>query len=332
MQTYIFQKSQKTSPGPFFGRLLAVKNLTFGYEKTGVLIGEEISFSVSRGEILALVGESGCGKSLTGLAILGLLPPGIKIFKGEINFKGRDLTRLSFEEYRQVRGAEIAIIFQDPMTALNPVFTVGDQIAEVLTLHRGLGQKEAISEATRLLAEVGIPSPRERLQSYPHELSGGMRQRAMIAMALAGEPELLIADEPTTALDVTVQAQILSLLKEIREKTGLTVLLISHDLAVVAELADRVAVMYAGRLVEEAPVKELFSSPLHPYTKALLAALPRPGERRLSAIPGRVPSPGEWPKGCKFADRCPWTYGRCLEKEPALEEKAPGHKVRCYKV
>ena len=334
MQAHIFQKvSQKTSSGPFSGRsLLAVKNLTFGYEKSGVLIGEEISFSISRGEILALVGESGCGKSLTGLAILGLLPPGIKIFKGKISFKGKDLTRLSFEEYRRVRGAEIAIIFQDPMTALNPVFTVGDQIAEVLTLHRGLSQKEALTEAARLLAEVGIPSPRERLRSYPHELSGGMRQRAMIAMALAGEPELLIADEPTTALDVTVQAQILSLLKEIREKTGLTVLLISHDLSVVAELADRVAVMYAGRLVEEAPVKELFSSPLHPYTKALLAALPRPGERRLSAIPGRVPSPGEWPKGCKFADRCPWTHGRCGEKEPPLEEKAPGHKVRCYKV
>ncbi len=311
---------------------LALKSLTFGYEKTGVLIGEEISFSISRGEILALVGESGCGKSLTGLAILGLLPPGIKIFKGKINFKGRDLTKLSFEEYRRVRGAEIAIIFQDPMTTLNPVFTVGDQIAEVLTLHRGLSKKEALTEAARLLAEVGIPSPRERLRSYPHELSGGMRQRAMIAMALAGEPELLIADEPTTALDVTIQAQILTLLKEIREKTGLTVLLISHDLSVVAELADRVAVMYAGRLVEEASVKELFSSPLHPYTKALLAALPRPYERRLFAIPGRVPSPGKWPKGCKFADRCPWTYERCLEKEPALEEKAPGHKVRCHKI
>jgi len=291
-----------------------------------------VSFSLKRGRSLGIVGESGSGKTVLARSIMRLNMGSNVETRGSAFFEGRDLFALPRREMRRLWGTEIAMIFQDPMTALNPVFTVGAQIAEVLTLHRGLKAREAEEEAVRLLAEVGIPSPRERLRSYPHELSGGMRQRVMIAMALAGAPKLLIADEPTTALDVTIQAQILDLLQEIRERTGLTVFLISHDLGVVAEIAERVAVMYAGRLVEEAPVKDLFESPLHPYTQALLRALPRPGVRRLSAIPGRVPAPGKWPSGCKFHDRCPRAQKRCAREEPALVEKAPGHRVRCFLV
>ncbi len=310
--------------------LLEVKGLCFGYVRAKVPIVEDLSFALSPGEIFALVGESGCGKSLTGLAIMGLLPPGLGVFSGEIIFRGRDLRRLSAQERRKLRGREVAMIFQDPMTALNPVFTIGEQIKEVLVLHRGFSEAKALAEAEVLLRQVGIPAARERLRSYPHELSGGMRQRVMIAMALAGEPALLIADEPTTALDVTIQAQILDLLREIRDQRGLTVLLISHDLGVVAETAERAAVMYAGRLVEQAPVPVLFGEPRHPYTKALLAALPRPGVKRLSALPGRVPPPGARPSGCKFNERCPKARKRCRQEEPRGVEIAPGHWVRCF--
>jgi len=289
-----------------------------------------VSLSLRQGEILALVGESGCGKSLTGLAILRLLPVGIRVFSGEILFRQQDLLRLPLEEMRKFRGGHLGIVFQDPMTALNPVFKVGDQIVESLLLHRQMEKDAAQKEAVKLLKEVGIPAPEERFHAYPHELSGGMRQRVMIAMALAGEPEVLIADEPTTALDVTIQAQILELLRELQKKRGLSILLISHDLGVVAELAERVAVMYAGRLVELAPVEKIFHTPRHPYTKALLEALPQPHKKTLKAIPGRVPPPGQRPRGCKFSDRCPQAQAACFQEEPPLQEILPGHWVRCF--
>ncbi|AEH44662.1 oligopeptide/dipeptide ABC transporter, ATPase subunit [Thermodesulfatator indicus DSM 15286] len=310
--------------------LLEINALNISYSKSRVPVVEDVSFFLPSGKILALVGESGCGKSLTGLAIMRLLPPGLEVTSGEILFQGKNILSLPPEEMRKIRGAKVAMIFQDPMVSLNPVFTVGTQIAEVLEWHKGLSHKEALAQAARLLAEVGIPAPESRLKAYPHELSGGMRQRVMIAMALAGDPLLLIADEPTTALDVTIQAQILALLATLREKRNLSILLISHDLGVVATLADYVAVMYAGRLVEKATCEELFSRPLHPYTKALLEVLPRPDKKELKPLPGQVPPPGARPKGCKFSDRCPIVRKVCLEKEPSWQEVAKGHLVRCF--
>ena len=280
-----------------------------------------VSFSIAEGETLGLVGESGCGKSVTSLSILRLIsePPGEILGGSTIRFRGRDLLSLPERDMRKVRGNDIAMIFQEPMTSLNPVFTVGEQIAEAVRLHRGASRQEARERAIEMLRLVGIPAPDKRARDYPHQLSGGQRQRVMIAIALCCDPELLIADEPTTALDVTIQAQILDLLVELRERLGMALLLITHDLGVVAQVCDRVAVMYAGRIVEQAPVERIFQDPRHPYTQGLLRAIPQLGRNadRLVTIPGQVPSALAWPTGCRFRLRCPFAWDRCLE-EPAL--------------
>jgi len=289
------------------------------------------------GETLAIVGESGCGKSVTSLSILRLIasPPG-RIVEGRILFGGRDLLQLTERAMRSVRGNEISMVFQEPMTSLNPVLTIGRQIAESLTLHRGLSRADAMARAVEMLRLVNIPEAQRRVQAYPHQLSGGMRQRVMIAMALACNPRLLIADEPTTALDVTIQAQILELMRGLKEKTGAAIVLITHDLGVVAEMAQRVVVMYAGRKVEEAPVEALFSNPRHPYTRGLLNSVPRlteagmPGRKRLAEIAGMVPSLRDELVGCAFAARCGHATSRCRGESPALEEKAPGHLAACW--
>ena len=319
--------------------LLEVDGLkTHFFTRDGVVRAVDgVSFSVQPGETLALVGESGCGKSVTSLSILRLIasPPG-RTVAGRIRFNGRDLLRLSEPEMRQVRGDEISMIFQEPMTSLNPVLTVGRQIAEALVLHRGLSRAEALARAIEMLKLVNIPEPARRAGEYPHQMSGGMRQRVMIAMALACGPKLLIADEPTTALDVTIQAQILDLIRELQSKTGAAVMLITHDLGVVAEMAQRVVVMYAGRKVEEAPVGVLFEQPLHPYTQGLMNSIPRLGDagalarKRLAEIPGMVPSLREPMPGCAFASRCPHALERCSREAPPLETKAAGHSVACW--
>jgi peptide/nickel transport system ATP-binding protein len=319
--------------------LLDVQNLkTHFYTRDGVVRAVNgVSFSVMPGETLAIVGESGCGKSVTSLSILRLIasPPG-RIVEGRILFGGRDLLQLSEREMRSVRGNEISMVFQEPMTSLNPVLTIGRQIAESLTLHRGLSRADAMARAVDMLRLVNIPEPQRRVRAYPHQLSGGMRQRVMIAMALACDPRLLIADEPTTALDVTIQAQILELMRGLKEKTGAAIVLITHDLGVVAEMAQRVVVMYAGRKVEEAPVQALFSSPRHPYTRGLLNSVPRlteagmPGRKRLAEIAGMVPSLRDELVGCAFAARCGHATSRCRGESPALEEKAPGHLAACW--
>lgn len=291
-----------------------------------------VDFHVADGEILALVGESGSGKSATALSVMGLLRSPGRVTGGSVLFHGEDLLAKDERELRKIRGDRIAMIFQDPMTSLNPVYKVKDQIMESMTLHTGLSKKEAYARTLELLDTVGIPSPEERAEEYPHRLSGGMRQRVMIAMALACRPELLIADEPTTALDVTIQAQILELLYEMREKTGMAVLLITHDMGVVAEAADRVAVMYCGKIMESAGVKDLFSHPLHPYTEGLLASVPKlEGSRsaRLPSIPGAVPDPLNMPSGCPFYDRCPKRMERCACSMPELRP-AGGREVRCF--
>ena len=294
-----------------------------------------VSFTIRAGELLGLVGESGCGKSITALSIMRLISKPGKIAGGSIKFKGEELTTASTERLREIRGNDIAMIFQDPMTSLNPVFTVGEQIAEALRLHRKLDRKAAWAAAIEAMKEVSIPSPERRVKDYPHQLSGGMRQRVMIAMALACDPELLIADEPTTALDVTIQAQILELLDELRRTRQLAVLLITHDLGVVAEVADRVCVMYTGKIVEESGVDELFETPKHPYTQGLLRSVPKLTEvgslksERLKTIDGTVPSPTNLPNGCHFAPRCSQRLDICTRREIPLLPLANDVKVRC---
>lgn len=295
---------------------------------------DSVSFSVSERQVLGIVGESGCGKSVTALSILRLIPPPGIIAGGKIGFRGKDLLSISEREMESIRGDEISMIFQEPMTSLNPVFRIGDQIAEVLLRHRGISSKEANSRVVELLRQVGIPSPEIRMKDYPHKMSGGMRQRVMIAMAIACNPRLIIADEPTTALDVTIQAQILALLDDLREKHGMAILLITHDLGVIAEVAEQVLVMYTGRVVEHAGVKDLFEHPLHPYTQGLMRSIPgraqEKGKTRLEAIPGVVPSLLALPTGCKFNTRCPYSFDRCFREEPELLSPPGGHPVRCW--
>jgi oligopeptide/dipeptide ABC transporter ATP-binding protein len=317
--------------------LLEVKDLRTYFPTRGGLVKavDSVDFYLDRGELLGLVGESGCGKSITALSIMRLIAPPGRIVSGEIIFDGQDLLKLSDNEIRQMRGDDIAMIFQDPMTSLNPVFTVGEQIAEALRLHRKLSRKEAREATIEAMREVAIPDPSRRVDDYPHQLSGGMRQRVMIAMALACDPKLLIADEPTTALDVTIQAQILELLNNLRKQRDLAVLLITHDLGVVAEVADRVAVMYTGRIVEESPVDELFARPKHPYTEGLLRSVPKltsefvAKKKRLETIEGTVPRPTALPTGCHFAPRCPHRMPRCTDEEIPLYMLDEGIKVRC---
>ena len=319
--------------------LLEVRHLQthFATKRGEVRAVDGVSFHLQHGETLCLVGESGCGKSVTALSILRLIAPPGRIAGGEILFEGHDLLKLSDAEMRALRGNDIAMIFQDPMTSLNPVFTVGEQIAEAIRLHRGVSKREAWNQAVEGMRDVMIPAPEVRAKNYPHEMSGGMRQRVMIAMALACDPKLLIADEPTTALDVTIQAQILDLLNELRERRKLALLLITHDLGVVAETADRVAVMYAGQIVEEAPVRELFAQPRHPYTEGLLRAVPKLGSKqaghaRLQTIEGIVPNPLELPPGCRFAPRCAYRLAQCDAKALALQLAGTNHASRCVRI
>jgi len=320
--------------------LLEVEDLrTWFYTRDGIVRAVDgVSYRVYPGETLAVVGESGCGKSVTSLSILRLIPsPPGKIVARRLVFEGRNLLELSEAAMRSIRGNEISMIFQEPMTSLNPVLTIGRQIAEALVLHQRMHWRGATARAIEMLRLVDIPEPERQVKQYPHELSGGMRQRVMIAMALSCNPKLLIADEPTTALDVTIQAQILDLMRELKAKTGAAIVLITHDLGVVAEMAQRVVVMYAGRKVEEAPVERLFARPLHPYTKGLLGSIPRLAEaaagdarKRLAEIPGMVPSLTDVVGGCLFAPRCPHATARCAAEYPPLEEKAAGHWVACW--
>jgi peptide/nickel transport system ATP-binding protein len=294
-----------------------------------------VTFDIEDGRTVGLVGESGCGKSVTALSIVQLLPKGTgRIVGGSIQFQGTDLTSLPAEKMRRIRGNEISVIFQEPMTSLNPVMTVGDQIAETVRLHHGASRNEARDRAIEMLRLVKIADVQKRIKNYPHQFSGGQRQRVMIAMALACTPKLLIADEPTTALDVTIQAQILELIGELRQRLGMAVLLITHDLGVVAERADEVAVMYAGKIVESAKPDVIFSQPKHPYTIGLLNSMPgrRGTKKRLEAIPGMVPNPLHWPTGCRFRDRCARADARCAEQQPPLIEIEAHHRVACFKV
>lgn len=313
--------------------ILEVKGLkTYFFDRKGkVPAVDGVDFVIRKGETLGIVGESGCGKSVTSMSILKLLPPEGKVVEGEIRFKDRELTKCTQQEMEKVRGKEIAMIFQEPMTSLNPVYTVGQQIVEMIRNHETLSKKEAREKAVNMLKLVGIPSPEKRVDEYPHELSGGMRQRVMIAMALSCNPELLIADEPTTALDVTIQAQILELMKDLKKKLNTSIMMITHDLGVIADMADYVLVMYAGMVMEYSDVRQLFKEPLHPYAKGLLNALPRIDDvkDKLYVIEGSVPSLYDMPAGCRFWPRCPYATKRCEEELPALYEYG-GRKVRCF--
>ena len=314
--------------------LLSVEGLSIRLAAGQGNLVDDVGFAVRRGETLCIVGESGCGKSLTGLSLMGLLPPPpVQVTSGSVWFEERDLLGLSQRALADLRGDRMAMIFQEPMTALNPAFTIGDQIIESVMRHRNIGIDAARARALDMLERVGIPAARTRLDAYPHQLSGGMRQRAMIAMALANDPNLLIADEPTTALDVTIQAQVLELIRDLQRESGTALILITHDLGVVAEVADKVAVMYAGRIVEAAPVEALFNDPQHPYTLGLIGSLPgleaAARGSRLATIPGLVPAPENMPAGCRFADRCPFADAACAEAPP-LREIAPGHAVACH--
>jgi oligopeptide/dipeptide ABC transporter ATP-binding protein len=306
------------------GELLRVEGLRtyFGTPRGVLRAVDGVDFALGPGETLGVVGESGSGKSVTALSVMRLVDrPGQVLPGSRIVFEGRDLAELTETEMSRIRGNDISMIFQEPMTSLNPVFTVGDQIAEAVELHEGLGKKDALARAVEMMRLVGIPSAERRVADYPHQMSGGMRQRVMIAMALSCNPKLLIADEPTTALDVTVQAQILELMKDLRERLGMAILLITHDLGVVAEMVDEVAVMYAGRIVERGPVADVFAEPQHPYTEALLRSIPLVGMRYtqpLEAIRGMVPSPLDWPDGCRFAPRCDYAFDRCRTEDPRL--------------
>jgi oligopeptide/dipeptide ABC transporter ATP-binding protein len=319
-------------------KILEVHNLkTYFFTEDGVVKAVDgVDFDVGRGEIVAIVGESGCGKSVTSFSIMRLVGIPGKIVDGEVLFNGENLLELPQSKMRLMRGDRLSMIFQQPTSCLNPVFRVGDQIAEVLSIHRGMDKKEGWARAVELLRTVGIPEPEKRVEAFPHELSGGMAQRVMIAMALACEPELLIADEPTTALDVTIQAQILDLMRDLQGKFGASIILITHDMGVVAEMASRVSVMYAGRVVEQTDVYTLFDNPLHPYSRGLLASIPTMGvvKDRLDTIPGSVPNLIDLPPGCKFAPRCVARVENnlkiCTDREPDLIEIEPGHKVRCW--
>jgi len=316
--------------------LLEVKNLnTFFHLESGLAKAvQDVTFHIDAGETLGLVGESGCGKSVTSLSVMRLVqsPPG-RIESGEILFNGRNLLELADSEMRKVRGNDIAMIFQEPMTSLNPVFTIGSQIVEAVTLHQNVGSAEARNRTIEMLRLVGIPAPEQRIDEYPHQLSGGMRQRAMIAMALSCNPDLLIADEPTTALDVTIQAQIMELLAKLQSELGMAMLLITHDLGVVAESAVRMNVMYAGRIVEEGTTRDVYAAPVHPYTRGLIHSVPRLDTKadRLNVISGTVPDPAELPDGCPFNPRCPLADERCRTELPELETVEDAHRARCFK-
>lgn len=314
-------------------KLLEVRHLVtqFQTDRGSFRVVDDISFDIAAGEVVGLVGESGSGKSITSLSIMGLIKPPGRVAEGSIRLDGEELKGLTAKAWRSVRGRRLSMIFQEPMTSLNPVIPVGEQIAETLRQHEGLKRKEAMARAVTMLGMVGIPMPETRARQYPHQMSGGMRQRVMIAMALACNPRLLIADEPTTALDVTIQAQILALIKALNAERGMGVLLVTHDLGVVNEMCERVMVMYAGRIVEEGAVRDVFERPRHPYTAALLRSIPVIGgpREKLYSIPGSVPQPHNMPKGCRFQSRCAYATARCVET-PSLTEVAPGHLAACW--
>ncbi|WP_409075073.1 ABC transporter ATP-binding protein [Pantoea sp. C3] len=313
--------------------VLAVRNLRVQFRGSPVTVLDGISLTLNAGETLALVGESGCGKSITSLALMGLLPASAQILEGEMRFDDCELRHLSNTDYASLRGNQLAMIFQEPMTSLNPAFTLGDQLSEAVLRHRRVSRREAMDVALEILKKVQIPAPEMRLKAYPHQLSGGMRQRVMIAMALINNPKLLVADEPTTALDVTIQAQILQLLNSLQKETGTAVLMITHDLGVVAEVAQQVAVMYAGQVVETGSVEAIFNDPQHPYTIGLMGSIPSLAARSgpLSTIPGNVPLPEQMPAGCRFATRCPFAETRCHQTRPALHALSPAHQVACFR-